>query len=247
MFVTVPNPITDAGNIRIQNSIDRALNQPGRRIKKVVFDFNPLDENKKGSEAATTNYGSCLELARYINKLNNNGTYTIAFVHAKTTRHTVLPVLACKDLVMSSEGKIGEVAGPNDVIPEADAREYVRIVNSKFKEAVVLKMLDKNIEVVSGKEGGSQIYVDSANVQKAGTPFVDVIITDKNAKPVLPRGSVGLYNLEQAMQFKLCEQALETRHAIADAYSLSPEEFARQQNGHRNDQGGEDRTGRRPR
>ena len=63
MFVTVPNPITDAGIWRIRNSINRALNQPGRPIKKVVFDFNPLDENKTSSEAATTNYGSCLDLA----------------------------------------------------------------------------------------------------------------------------------------------------------------------------------------
>ena len=48
IFITVQNPITDATLTQIKNTIDRALNQPGRHIKKIVFDFNPGD-----SEAAS--------------------------------------------------------------------------------------------------------------------------------------------------------------------------------------------------
>ncbi len=217
LFVTVQNPITDATLTKITGRIDRAMSQPGRSIKKVVFDFNP-----DGSDAASDHRGSCRDFARYITtKLKNNGIRTIAFIHGKTTRHTVLPVLACDDLAMSSDAKIGEVVEPNEILSEDDAKEYVKAANSKFKEALVRKMLDKNIEVVCGREGQSTIYVDSANIDKdgtgkAGTPFQGVFVTPQNRnKPALPRGSVALYDRGQALQFNLCSKSVETRQDLA--------------------------------
>lgn len=210
IFETVQNPITDATLMQIKNRIDRAINQPGGRIKKVVFDFNPGD-----SEAATPNYGSCRDFADYIQKLKDNGIYTIAFVHAKTTRHTVLPALACNDLVMSSNAKIGEVAAPNESMPADIAAMYARVAG-KSKEAVVLKMLDKNIQVVSGRKDGNVVYVDEANADKD-----DVIIADRKKAPVLPRGSLGLYDLAQALQFGLCTLPMESRTAVKEHYNLT--------------------------
>ncbi len=209
-FVTVQNPITDATLSQIQNSIERALNQPGRHIKKVVFDFNP-----DNGEAASPKYGSCRDLAQYILKLKNNGVYTIAFVHAKTYRHSVLPVLACNDLVMSHDAKIGDVAEPNEIVPGDELEMYARVAGDEH-EAVVLKMLDKNIEVVLGQFKGNPYYVDAAKAEKK-----DVFV-NKKTRPVLPRGSVGLYSQEQAMTFGLCQMALETRQAVVEQYNLNP-------------------------
>ena len=137
----------------------------------------------------------------------------------------MLPVLACNELVMSSDAKIGDVAGPNGKIPEEDIKEYMRTINAKSKEAVVLKMLDKSVVVVAGLEDRRVVYVDASKVGQPGTPFV----SDQNkAKPVLPGGSIGLYNVEQAMRYGLCEAAVETREAVADKYESFACQFAQQ-------------------
>src|SRR5262245_63220748 len=105
VFVTVPNPITEGAiNSQIKPAIDHARNDPRRNVKKVIFDFNP-----DGKDSATGSFGPSYELAKYIRILRDNGIMTIAFVHGKTTRHTVLPVIACEELVMSSGAQIGEV------------------------------------------------------------------------------------------------------------------------------------------
>lgn len=219
LYITVQNPITDAANTQIKNTIDRARNQQNRRIKKIVFDFNP-----GGAEAATPNFGSCSDLAAYIVGLSkNNGITTIAFVHGKTTRHTVLPALACVDLIMSQNAQIGEVVGPNELPEERHIREYAEIAG-RTKEAVVRKMLDKNVEVVEGTDTTTRnvIYVDSALVGKEG-PFETVIATRPNReKPALPRGSVGLYGTEQAQKFKLCQDVKNDRNEVLEHYNLSP-------------------------
>jgi len=217
-FESVQNPITTVTVDQMKNRIDQALNRPGMRVRKVVFDFNPGD-----GEAATSDYFSCSKLAEYINTLKNNGIQTIAFVHGKTSRHSVLPVLACTDLVMSHDAKIGEVAGPDDNVPQRQrqAQEYAEIAG-KSREAVVLKMLDKNVEVVLGTEGANNpIYVDSAKAGKAGTPFEGVFVA-KGGDIIVPRGGIGLYNTEQALRFGLCTVTAETREEVAEKYTLTP-------------------------
>jgi len=214
LFVQVANPISDASRMNIENLIDRAKSAPGRKLKKVIFDFNPNE-----SEAATTNYGSCLDLARYIRKLSENGISTIAFVHAKTTRHTVLPVLACNDLAMTPDAKIGDVAG-NEIIPDTDAREYALHAGHQ-REAAVLKMIDKNIEIVSGLEGGSPIYVDSAKAGKEGTPFANVVAFKNNVKKA--RGEIGLYDTKDAATFQICTLSVASRQELAERLNITVE------------------------
>jgi len=210
IFETVQNPITDATLTQMQNRIDRALGQTGRRIRKVVFDFNPGD-----AEAASPNYGSCRDFAEYIQKLKDNGIATIAFVHGKTTRHTVLPVLACNDLVMATNARLGDVIAGNELVPADVAAMYARVAG-KANEAIVLKMLDRNIQVLTGRKDGNTVYVDEANAERDG-----VHIADRKKPPVLPRGSTGLYTLEQALQFGLTNLTRETREAVAEQYGIS--------------------------
>ena len=97
VFVTVANPITSEVTNRVKERVDRAVRE--HKVRKVVFDFNP-----DGREAATPDLGPCSDLADFI--LDRPQLTTVAFVHNKVSRHTVLPVLACKELVMSREASI---------------------------------------------------------------------------------------------------------------------------------------------
>src|SRR5262245_18175681 len=100
IFLTVQNPITSEETNRIREKLDAPVRE--RHVAKIVFDFNP-----DGKEAASRDYGPCRDLARSLNQLHQ--ITTVAFVHSKVTRHTVLPILACKELVMSADAAIGDV------------------------------------------------------------------------------------------------------------------------------------------
>lgn len=215
LFVTVFNPITDASITQMQNTIDRNRSQGVKPLRVVVFDFNP-----SGVEAATENYGTALTLARYIKELSDNhGITTVAYLRNKTTRHTVLPVIACKDIVMAQDAKIGEVARPGEVIRQQDAEEYARYAGT-MREAAVMKMLDPNVEIVKGRKGGQTIYMDSAWEGKR-PGFEDAVVVDRNnAKP---RGSIALWDVGEAHTFQLCQVVgKQTREEVAEAYRLDP-------------------------
>ena len=75
IFLTVQNPITSDAFTRIKNQINVRLNSDNQsrpRLTHVVFDFNP--DNKP---AATTDFGPCYDLAKFIGTLK--GLNTIAF------------------------------------------------------------------------------------------------------------------------------------------------------------------------
>ena len=62
--------------------------------------------------------------------------------------------------------------------------DFYRRLAGREHEAVVLKMMDKNIEVVAGLENGNVIYVDAAKAGQPG-PFQTVTVPQANrAKPV---------------------------------------------------------------
>src|SRR4051794_19813652 len=171
IFITVQNPITAAENSRIQSTIDSERRGSGRNIKIIVFDFNP-----DGKDSATDKYGEAYELAKYIRQLATNGITSVAFVHAKTTRHTVLPVLACENLVMSSGGQIGQV-GSNERPVDKPEQEYYQQLAGIRRAGPVLRMIDKDVKLVQARiaEGGV-IYVDQRKAVGANAdPQVTVI------------------------------------------------------------------------
>src|SRR5262245_7241538 len=95
-FISVPAPIDSRAVNGVKASVSRALGQKDRPLTVLVFDFNP------GDRSATSNdYGACLNLAEYL--LNLQNVNTVAFVHREVTGHLVLPVLACREIVMARE------------------------------------------------------------------------------------------------------------------------------------------------
>src|SRR5207244_10363986 len=96
LFITVQNPITSDVAHRVSETTDsfvqRVKDNGGRRVSvKIIYDFNP--DNKP---ASSRDFGPCHDLAKYLLSLQD--VTTVAFVHGETTRHTVLPVLACKEV-----------------------------------------------------------------------------------------------------------------------------------------------------
>ncbi len=214
LFVAVANPITSEVVQRIKNQVEPRQNT--RPVRTVVFDFNP-----GGKDASNANFGACYELAEVIGKLRANAN-TVAFVRAGVSGHTVLPVLACKEIAMSKEAKLGSIL--IEGIPPLDEfkRSGYQILTEdrKAQWAAIRKMFDSNVDLGYGvlKQGGTPWYVDRTNAKEvamiAGTP-ADVA----GAQP----GQVAAFSADQARKIELCKVVLEkgTRAELAEAYNLS--------------------------
>ena len=214
LFVTVPNPITEGAVSQIKSAIEKARGLPGRNIRRVIFDFNP-----EGKEAATESFGQPYELATYIRSLASNGITPTAFVHAKTTRHTVLPVIACDERVISSSAAIGEVKSRDRELPNNEKSFYLQLAGIAQAGAVA-RMFDPEVVLVQAMYKGGSIYVDLRKTEGAGKDPAYAEVRVNNATPVrLPPG-LALYNTEQARRFELFQSELNTRGEIATLYQL---------------------------
>jgi membrane-bound serine protease (ClpP class) len=212
IFVTVANPITSASVNQIKETVTRAIQR--NPLKKIVFDFNP-----SGKEAATPDFGPCLDLARYIKSVRGEkNVLTIAFVKSKVTRHTVLPVLACDELVMAPDAAIGAVSpNPGATPDKVDVVNYESFVLPS-QSALVLKMLDSQVEVLKGERNNAAWYIDAR--KEADAAREGVVIADK--KPVLRAGELGLYRANDALKFQLCKAILASRQQIETRYNMPP-------------------------
>jgi membrane-bound serine protease (ClpP class) len=216
VFIALQPPITRDVVNRVKAATERALEAKDPAIRKIIFDFNP------GGRASTSvDYGDCRDLADYL--LKRRTVKTIAFVHGEVTGHAVLPVLACQEIVMSRDAKIGDALRGSNEPPEDDqVRFYENVSRGRRAPAVILKMLDPAVVLVEAArmEGGGTTFIDQrrkAEEQKHG-----ILATTK--EPILPAGAIGFYNRMQAQQLGLCERDVtaESRNDLVDAYNLTP-------------------------
>jgi membrane-bound ClpP family serine protease len=210
LFITVATPITDAVQQRVIETIKRA--KADRKVRKIVLDFNP--DNR---DAATREPGACYNLTEFL--LSQRDLKTVAFVHKKVSRHTVLPVLACSELVMARDGKIGEVlpdAEPGQPT-EAQLLLYGRAAG-KNRSGLILKMLDPRVEVVRAVDRvGGVWYIDRRQEAELANDGLTL-----DAQPLLPAGTLALLTAEQALKFGLCKVIKDSRQELAEAYQMSP-------------------------
>jgi membrane-bound ClpP family serine protease len=211
VFITIPNPLTEYEPI--QAKVERNLQRRDRHIRKIIFDFNP------GNHPNTSDkYGLCRDLAEFILSKRQAAT-TVAFVHGDVTGYLVLPVLACQDIVMSPNARLGEdprAEAGKGLAP--DQRQYCQELARAHGRppALVLKMLDRNLEVVKGHTKDRPVtFIEKQEAKE------DFVADDQ--PPVLARGVPGLYSQAQAKDFNLCRPDLscESRQDVATKYELS--------------------------
>jgi len=134
-------------------------------------------------------------------------------------------VLACQELVMSKEAKLGRALSEREekkmpLREQDDDRVifYRTVVEGRYPPAIVLKMLDRKIDVVQATWKGGVWYIDKN--RQADEAAKGVVVTRQD--PVLPRDDLGFYTAAQAKQFGLCTLVKESRAEVAEAYQLAP-------------------------
>ena len=215
LYVAVPTPITTEAVTRIKSRVDAARAKGDQRPSQVVFDFNPADK-----DTSPSSHPASAELADYISKLNDVGT--IAYAHKRVTGHTVLAVLACKQLAMTREAALGEVVGSDDPPLEARiARDYTEIVGPLHRPhlAIIQKMYDKGVRLGEGRKDGGVWFVDlrrpAAEYEKEGVQIPD------RKKVLAEEGRTITFGADDLRKYELCNRIVSDRASLAAGYNLS--------------------------
>jgi membrane-bound serine protease (ClpP class) len=233
LFITVPHPLDDSGLKQINEKIKKAVLNQRRPIQTIVFDFNP-----NGQPAGTSSFNVCASLADYIRDLPRGQakdlpgfqSKTIAFVHNQVTNHTVLPVLACGQIVMSQEvdaatklpkAKIGDVLHKDDAPLKKREREtYDEYAATKASPDLVLRMIDRELPLRQVKTPEGTFYASPAHIEqwkKAGKTVV--------VKAEIPSGlepGQASFDAVRAREFGLCSSFSDTRADLAESLRLPP-------------------------
>jgi membrane-bound ClpP family serine protease len=209
---TVNNPITEGVVSQIRSRVEAARTNPRNNVKKVIFNFNP-----EGRDAATDSFGASYELAKYIRLLRNNGVQTIAFVNGKTTRHTVLPVIACDQIVMSSGAQIGAVSSKVGELRGIEPGAYVEMAGL-MKAGPVMKMFDPDVKLIQANYHNTVIYVDLRKIQAKDPAYAEV--QAGNSNPINMAPGAALYDVGQAIRFHVADQQANTLEEAREKYGL---------------------------
>ena len=175
---------------------------------------NRLRLQSRRQRGRSRDYGPCLDLADAINQLN---TRTIAFVHSAALRHTVLPILACQELVMSSDAVLGPVVADKDgSLNDLKRGAYKRLAR-KGQEALIQKMFDRDVAVLEGRLNNGVVYLDARKRTEAERSGVVGV----GPQAILPAGTVKGYTTDEALRYGLCQARLESKQEVAERFGCS--------------------------
>ena len=239
LFITVGGSDRSIGsqeNDRITGIVKRAVDRfradrtargsgSAKNSYRIVFDFNP-----EGKSTSSGDFGACYELARFLLDDLDDDVLTIAFVHGPVTGQAVLPVLACRNLVMSSDATLGDVEPRND-----HERSYYRDVLERQHDTALapsLRLIDAKMRVRRAYLlPNTAIWIDARTLPEKPGILAEVMINGKatqvrlDAKDAVEDpfadGATAFSN-RQAVKYGLCQRIAQTRADVAWAYELPP-------------------------
>lgn len=217
LVAPIPTTITTESSNRLRSAVYGPLrhyeDQRNRDPKNtggfyLICDFNPDNRDN-----ASDDFGACLTLARYLRDLQKKqGIQVVAYVHGKVTRHAVLPVLACSEIILSQDppARLGKVTEGDRPLEKLDREAYEQLANKRLPPVLIRKMYDRTVEVIKTRQGGYRDANERPRPQ--GEPVSG-----------LGPGETVLYTFTQARDLNLC-QALprNSLDAVIERYQLPP-------------------------
>jgi membrane-bound ClpP family serine protease len=195
VIIQIPTVITSESTGRLRSLLYGPLKrfeagaaaQGGRFV--IICDFNP-----DGQRAASEGLGVSYDLAHFLRSLTreNKGVTTVAYVHGDVKQHSVLPALACSDIVFSERGRLGEVTTAGKPLSKVEQTAYEEVSRNRYPPALVRKMYDPNIEVI---RTGDRYAASDEKPRPRGETV-----------PELSDHEVVLYNFALARKVGLCQQ-----------------------------------------
>ncbi len=236
LFIPVPGRLDSAAVDQIEVRVNAALKRPAAPVRKVIFDFNP-----EGQATAAGDVYMGMRLMRYIRRLRQQhpSLLTVAFVHADVSRHTVLPVLACKEIVMSPRARLGHVQLREDPPLSPEARSaYEEVAGLWPSPDLIRKMIDPAMTLRRVQTPGGPRYLDEKTaldrtklkqaLEKLKIPFTNDddfakrVRVEEGVPPGLGPGEENTWlDARRARdEYELCKRLLSSRKDVASQYGL---------------------------
>lgn len=215
MFVSVESPITGDTVQRVKLQIEDAIVRQKRNIRTVVFDFCPNDQ-----PVQTTLPGSCIDFKNLIVDLQlgrlfpqHGSIATVAFIKNKISQHTILPALACSQIVMGQDGAIGKVEADDEVTRLV----YLSTGKSLRCPDIVKRILQPSLTIqkVQTRKGTDFLAPDSLREAQKNNDVVEVMGVPKGLEPGIP-----IITAPVARDIGLCQGIYANRKSLAEALSL---------------------------
>jgi membrane-bound ClpP family serine protease len=186
-LVRVPLPIRGSVDLRVKRMIDQLLSElPAEGTRPiVVLEFWPPDDGGgEGSE-----FERALSLARYLASQRLSGVRTVAYLPRTVKGHAVLVVLACEEIIMHPDAKLGAAGIREPVIDPTVRRGYSEIADRRrtIPAAVALGMLDPKLKVqqITTASGTRYVLADEVEAIRQTT-------TIQAIETLVPTGETGL-------------------------------------------------------
>lgn len=158
-------PITGTRDELVRGAILRQLDRLERRLPErgllvLRFDAAAVD-------AAASDFGRALDLARFLTSPRLAGVKTVAWLPDGATGHAVLVALACDELVMAPEAVLGPAAEAGATLDEAMRAAYREIAARRrtLPPAVAVGMLDGGFEVLRVSTDAGEEFVTQDGLQ----------------------------------------------------------------------------------
>lgn len=208
-LVRVEAPIDGGSERRIRTMVRRFIDDAQRqnRWPIVIFEF----------ESGRNDFGKALDLARFLSGPQLNGATSVAYVPESITGHSVLAILACDEIVMHPDAKLGDAGKDEDVISPMLLNGYTEVANSRRTVPVDLAigMLNRDVEVVAAEtETGREFVLASELPQLAEKRAV------LSTEVIKPAGEPAIFSGREGRELGFVTYLAEDHAAVARALGL---------------------------
>ena len=216
-LIRVELPIRGNVDTDIRLKLDQVLgNVRGEQRPAVVLEFFPPPDGKgDGSE-----FGRCLDLARFLSSQRLSGLRTVAYLPSTIRGHAVLVAIACEQIVMHPDAKIGAAGIAERNIDPTVRRGYTEIADRRrtIPSAVALGMLDSQLHVqrITTAVGTRYVLSDEVEAIQRNTAVQSV-------DTVIPANEVGLLPGDRLrLEYNFVSHLANDRRELAVALGIAP-------------------------
>jgi membrane-bound ClpP family serine protease len=227
-LIRVRLPLTGNADAHVKTTIDRAVEQLGRRPQRdgrrpvLILELAPSRRN--ANFGAETDFERALSVARHLRSQPLGAVKTVAYIPRTIKGHGVLIALACEEIVMSPEAELGE-AGINEkddrAIEPGIVSHYTQIARERrtIPEAIVLGMLDPRREVLKVATD----EVDARFVLREDLDELEREHTIVSQETIIPAGTMGLFSGREGREYGFVKLLANDRGALARGLALPPD------------------------
>lgn len=209
-LIRVAAPLDGSSERRIRQAVSTFIDDATRqgRWPTIIFEFAP----------GTNDFGKALDFARYLASPQLNGATSVAYVPETITGHTVLPILACDQIVMHPDAMLGDAGAQEQTISPTLLNGYTEIARSRRTVPVDLAvgLVNRAAEVLEVETETGREFVLSDDLDELAEQKVVV-----SSEVLKPAGKPALFSGREGRELGFVTLLAEDRQALARALGLS--------------------------